>query len=317
MKTFSKRPRLILLASICFVVAAPFSTFAQTRVKIDSPKTNSVVSRIEDFSGTISGRGIPFIFVRPIPGKVETQKILNPKSRLQNDTNAVGKIAAKTVSAKKVLEEVGKNPWWIQKNCEVDANGSFSGQVHFGNHLTPNGTKFEVFCVLVTNTAHAQKLREMYSIESVPRNIGVRSRTLVFELDKNKASSVPNSFVKYPTNADLVGRHETLVGMIPKYGTPVVFVRAIGEDVWWVQSIIKPDEKGGFKSDLHFGNDSTPSKSKFQIAVAVLEDQVAQSIRRGSTMAKLPRDHLGLQTVTVQLEHEITFRNASNQRKSK
>lgn len=317
MKTFSKRPKLIFLACIGFGVVAPLNLFAQTKIKIDSPKSNSVVSRIEDFSGTISAQGIPFIFARPIPGKVETQNLTKPKSRLQNETLGTGKIAAKTISAKAVLEEVAKNPWWIQKNCVVDSNGKFSGQVHFGNNLTPDGTKFEVFGVLITNMDHARKLREMYSIETVPRNIGVRSRTMIFELDKNKTSSVPNSFVKYPTNADLVGRHETLVGMIPKYGTPVVFVRAIGEDAWWVQNIIKPDEKGGFKCDLHFGNDNTPSKSKFQIAVAVLEDQVAQNIRRGSTMVKLPRDHLGLQTVTVQLEHEITFRNASNQRKSK
>jgi hypothetical protein len=50
---------------------------------------------------------------------------------------------------------------------------------------------------------------------------------------------------------------------------------------------------------------------------AIVEDQVVQNLRKGAALAKLPRDYLGLQTVTVQLEHEITFRNASNQRISK
>ena len=117
------------------------------------------------------------------------------------------------------------------------------GQVHFGNSLTPDKTKFEMLCVLVSNLNHAKKLREMYSIDEVPWNIGPRSRTLIFKLDKNKVPSPTNSFVIYPTDADLVGRRATLVGVIPKYGLPVVFVKAVDENTWWVQDIIKPDMK--------------------------------------------------------------------------
>lgn len=273
------------------------------------------MSRIEDFSGTIDANGIPFIFVRPIEARLS--KSSASKDHEQQNAIGSGQIASKIASSNSLINAAVKNPWWIQKNCRVDPHGGFVGQVHFGNSLTPDKTKFELFCVLVSDLSHAKKLRQMYSMDEVPRNIGPRSRTMTYELDKNKAPSATNSFVIYPTDADLVGRRETLVGVIPKYGTPVVFVKALDENVWWVQSIIDPDEKGGFKCDLYFGNKSTPNQSKFQIAVAVVEDQIAQNLRKGATMAKLPRDHLGLQTVTVQLEHEITFRNASNQHISK
>lgn len=305
-------------AHLLFIVVAVFATEdaqAQGRIRVVSPTANSTVSRIENVSGTIAGKGIPFIFVRPIEASLP--KSSASKNAVQKNVIGTARIASKTASPKSVPTATVKKPWWVQKNCQLDPHGGFVGQVHFGNSLTPDKTKFEMLCVLVSNLNHAKKLREIYSIDEVPRNIGPRSRTLIFRLDKNKVPSATNSFVIYPTDADLVGRRETLVGVIPKYGIPVVFVKAVDERTWWVQSIIKPDEKGGFKCDLYFGNEGTPNQSKFQIAVAVVEDQVAQSLRKGATMAKLPRDHLGLQTVAVQLEHEITFRNASNRRISK
>ena len=59
------------------------------------------------------------------------------------------------------------------------------------------------------------------------------------------------------------------------------------------------------------------TEANSKLPYAIVEDQVVQNLRKGAALAKLPRDHLGLQTVTVQLEHEITIRNASNQRISK
>ena len=315
MKTYSS---VLLQIHFIFVIVAAFAVenaSAQERIKVVSPAARSTVSRIENVSGTIDGKGIPFIFVRPIEASLPKKSA--SKNAVQKNVIGSDRVALTSASSKALTAVAVKNPWWVQKNCQLDPNGGFVGQVHFGNSLTPDKTKFEMLCVLVSNLNHAKKLREMYSIDEVPWNIGPRSRTLIFKLDKNKVPSPTNSFVIYPTDADLVGRRATLVGVIPKYGLPVVFVKAVDENTWWVQDIIKPDKKGGFKCDLYFGNESTPNQSKFQIAVAIVEDQLAQNLRKGAAMAKLPRDHLGLQTVAVQLEREITFRNASNQRISK
>ena len=104
--------------------------------------------------------------------------------------------------------------------------------------------------------------------------------------------------------------------MIPKFGIPVVFVRSEkGNGVWWTQSIVTPDPTGKFKSDLYFGNEDTPNKSRFQIAVVVLQEKDAAALAKGKTVKSLPRDHLGLQTITVELQHEITRRNATPNKK--
>lgn len=66
MKTYSS---VLLQIHFIFAIVAAFAVenaSAQERIKVVSPAARSTVSRIENVSGTIDGKGIPFIFVRPI-----------------------------------------------------------------------------------------------------------------------------------------------------------------------------------------------------------------------------------------------------------
>lgn len=264
-----------LMCLATFAVANQCAVAMQTKIKIASPRGNAEVASVEVVTGMIGEQGQPFLLVRP--------KVTGQKDQ--------------------------KNPWWIQKNVQVDLEGRFMGQVHFGNKQTKDGTVFEVLAILVRDADLLKTLQSNYSIDELPRTVP-RSRIIQVKLKSEKKVTAPVGFVTYPQQDHLVGRHETLNGIIPKYGTPVVLVRAEeGNGLWWVQNVTTADARGRFNSKLHFGNDKTPDKSKFQIAVVVLEEEAAASLKQGSTLKKLPRDHLGLQTISVELHHEITQRH--------
>lgn len=253
----------------------------ELKIRIASPKRGSEVASVDTLSGQITEYGQPYILVRAREKKQEGNE---------------------------------KSTWWVQQNVQLDSEGRFRGRVHFGNKSSPDGMEFEVIAILVTEADFARTLQRKYSIDEIPRNV-IRSRTLQVTLNTGKKIAPPAGFVTYPANLDLVGRRETLTGIVPKFGRPVVFVRPVGGDgLWWNQGLVTTDASGHFQSDVHFGNATTPDRSQFQIAVVVLDEKLAGQFRTGKTLKTLPRQHLGLQTITVELQHQITDRHA-NQRK--
>lgn len=275
---------LRIFSLICFFLfLIPSAAEAiQVRIRLDHPKNQGKVAAKELITGTASHRGQPFVLVRP-----------KLKSKKSGSTN----------------------PWWVQQNVRQNSRGQFVGRAHFGNQHTPDGTAFEMLAILVQDLEFLGRLQKSYSIDEIPRGT-IRSRLFTVELDTSKKKAEPIGFVAYPQEGDLVGRKESLMGMTPKFGIPVVFVRAEkGDGRWWTQSIVTPDPTGKFKSDLYFGNEDTPNKSRFQIAVVVLQEKDAAALAKGKTVKSLPRDHLGLQTITVELQHEITRRNATPNKK--
>lgn len=264
-------------ATIALLVCAQVAPgFSQAKIRLTEPKSGSKVSSLEVFTGQAVRGGQPFILVRAAARKPATSKA----------------------------------SWWVQKNVLIDDTGRFRGEVHFGNTITADKTRFEAVAIFITDPKVAVALRKAYSVPAIPRSV-IKTRANTYTFDKSKEKSKPLGFVLHPRPNDLVGRHDFLIGRVPKFGTPVIFVRAEGSRDWWIQNVASTVPDGGFKSDLYFGNENTPDHTRFEVAVVVVDPSATDQFKKGRIANDLPLDHLGLQRVVVELDHEITLKNAN------
>ena len=73
--------------------------------------------------------------------------------------------------------------------------------------------------------------------------------------------------IEYPKEGATVGMREDLTGRIESEGWPVIFVQAdIPGQPWWCQAPVAKIEGGRFSTKVVFGDEFTPSGTKFRIA---------------------------------------------------
>ena len=74
-------------------------------------------------------------------------------------------------------------------------------------------------------------------------------------------------------------------------GEPVVLVRAVLDNMWWVQQSPEPMGDGLFTSQARFGNARTPDGTKFLITVLVPQSpEQAKPFEVGAALKELPSD---------------------------
>jgi serine/threonine-protein kinase len=121
-----------------------------------------------------------------------------------------------------------------------------------------------------------------------PGSSDVRRSTLVIETPKDGAT---------------VGTREELTGRIEPSGWPVIFVQAdIPGQPWWCQAPVAKIEGGKFSSNVVFGDEFTPSGTRFRLAGIVTpthEDALKFDI--GSKALSLPEGYP--QSVVVVVTH--------------
>jgi eukaryotic-like serine/threonine-protein kinase len=77
----------------------------------------------------------------------------------------------------------------------------------------------------------------------------------------------PRLVIESPTAGAGVGMREELNGRLESEGWPVIFVQAdIPGQLWWCQAAVAKVEGGRFTTRVVFGDDFTPSGTKFKIA---------------------------------------------------
>jgi serine/threonine-protein kinase len=109
--------------------------------------------------------------------------------------------------------------------------------------------------------------------------------------------------IEYPKQGDTVGMREELSGRIESAGWPVIFVQAdIPGQAWWCQAPVASVNGGRFTSEVVFGDDFTPSGTRFRIVgIVTRTHEEALQFDMGSKLQALPE---GLpQSVVVVVSH--------------
>jgi len=104
-----------------------------------------------------------------------------------------------------------------------------------------------------------------------------------------------------------VQRFEELVGRMESNDTPVVLIRPEGAGgQWWVQDNVVFGEGKYFKTKLRFGNDTTPTGTRFLVlVVSPKPGPEALALRAGEALAELPSGIRRSEAVIVQLAPPI------------
>jgi WD40 repeat protein len=131
--------------------------------------------------------------------------------------------------------------------------------------------------------------------------------------DANKAPVVPAAraavrpsslVIESPREGATVGMREDLTGRIRSEGWPVIYVQPdIPGQPWWCQAPVAKIDGGKFTTKVHFGDELTPSGTKFRIAgiVARTREEALEFNKRG-TEHDLPEGFPQTEVVVVTLQ---------------
>jgi hypothetical protein len=137
-------------------------------------------------------------------------------------------------------------------------------------------------------TAQIIKTGDLASRASPARATDARASSLVIEIPQQGAT---------------VGTREELTGRIEPAGWPVIFVQAdIPGQPWWCQAPVAQVEGGRFTTSVVFGDQFTPSGTKFRVAGIVTRTrEEALKFGIGSKEEALPEGYP--QSVVVVVTH--------------
>jgi hypothetical protein len=96
--------------------------------------------------------------------------------------------------------------------------------------------------------------------------------------------------IENPKQGAAVGMREDLTGRIESEGWPVIFVQAdIPGQPWWSQAPVEKGDHGRFSTKVVFGDELTPSGTRFRIAGIVTRTrEEALKFAMGSKLQALP-----------------------------
>jgi hypothetical protein len=107
-----------------------------------------------------------------------------------------------------------------------------------------------------------------------------------------------------PQVDEKVRRVTEMLGRAEEKHYPVVLVRVADDGgLWWVQDPVQMGKGGYFKAIVRFGNDKTPSGTKFQVVVVTPRfSREAVGLKPGNSLADLPRGIARSKLLSVELE---------------
>ncbi len=135
-------------------------------------------------------------------------------------------------------------------------------------------------------TAAGADARRSSSVIENPKQAATGGMTAV-----GAAARQSRLVIENPKHGATVGMREDLTGRIEGAGWPVIFVQAdIPGQPWWCQAPVAKVEGGKFTSKVVFGEESTPSGTRFRIAgiIAGTREQ-ALNFNIGSKEQALPK----------------------------
>ncbi|MFN0021040.1 MAG: hypothetical protein ACKVP0_22505 [Pirellulaceae bacterium] len=247
----------------------PISAAEKAPASIVSPKRDEVVEPMQEVVGRISIPGQPVVLIRPdVPG----------------------------------------GEWYPQPPVEPNDRGLFKAKLRFGNDKTASGTKFHIAIVVLTSDEEVDIFRGKESLAVVPESVA-HSEVIPVVLGKATTAKAADKTpavgaVTYPTPDAKVKTVTEVTGKMTSEGWPVVIVRCDNQnDEWWVQGQAKFGEEGAFTSTARFGNEKTPSGTKFRVAVLTFSSaKAAERFVTGISFEGLPPGIPRSKEVLVTLE---------------
>lgn len=108
--------------------------------------------------------------------------------------------------------------------------------------------------------------------------------------------------VVHSLRADQTVQTREIISIWSGRGTPILAVRSMEKNsLWWIQRDATPDGAGKFSVLAQFGNDKTPSGTRFEVAVLLATDGDA-GLKAGESMKKLPASLTRGQTIEVAVD---------------
>ena len=218
--------------------------------------------------------------------------------------------------------------WWAQEWPKKTSQRTFKAFAQIGNDDSIDGSRFQLVVLMIPTSEGRELFKPGASFRELPPNLARSVETVVVlnkndgilgqpkrilaktevRLDIKSGSSVAEQpdLIQSPAENSHVERANMVTCSSLDDRKPVILVRSTqANDSWWVQAASSPDTKNRFVSSARFGNDSTPSGTRFRIVAIYPDADQATNFRAGMSLEQLPAG------VTRSAEVEVVRVNSS------
>ncbi len=256
---------------------------------------------------------MPVAMVQGDEAKNKGVILLNPQEheKVEQVVQVAGRVLAPGYPVVLVRADQPGCRWWAQERPKKISERIFKASAQIGNGDSIDGSRFQIV-VLMVPTAEGRELfepgtsfRELppdlaRSVETVvilkkpdgilgkPKRILTKLESLP-ELKQVSSASEQPELIQNPTENSQVERANLVTCSSLDERKPVILVRSTqANDSWWVQAASSPDGKNRFVSSARFGNDSTPTGTRFRIVAIYPNAEQAKNLRAGMSLEQLP-----------------------------
>ncbi|WP_372719492.1 hypothetical protein [Novipirellula sp.] len=234
-----------------------------------------------------------------------------PQERVEHVVEVAGKVLAPGYPVVLVKADQPDCQWWAQERPTKTSQRSFKASAQIGNDDSIDGSRFQIV-VLMVPTAEARELFEPgTSFRELPANLARSVKTVVIlkkpdgilgkpkriltkreglpEIKRVGSIAEQPELIQSPTENSHVERADSVTCYALDERKPVILVRSTqANDDWWVQGVSASDGKNRFVSSARFGNDSTPTGTRFRIVAIYPDAEQTTHLRPGMSIEKLP-----------------------------
>jgi len=234
-----------------------------------------------------------------------------PQEKVEQVVEIAGRVLAPGYPVVLVRADQPGCLWWAQERPKKTSQRSFKASAQIGNDNSLDGSRFQIV-VLMVPTAEGRELfqpgasfRELppdlaRSVETIvvlkkPNGIlGNPKRTLTKlesrpEIEPVDSQAEQAKLIQSPTENSQVERADLVTCSSLDGRKPIVLVRSTqANDSWWVQAASSPVGKNRFVSSARFGNDSTPTGTRFRIVAIYPDAEQSTNLRPGMSIEQLP-----------------------------
>jgi hypothetical protein len=238
--------------------------------------------------------------------------IVSPKrnKEVERSQEVIGKLHVPGQPVVLIRSEGGDGTWWIQPAPELRQRGYFRTAARFGNSKSRKGDRFHVVVLVLRSELEAELFKDRESLPDLPKAIlkSEQIPVVLGDVTKERGRIEINSAVLKPQQDEKVKRITQMIGRVADKKEPVVLVRVDDSGgLWWVQNRAQMAKGGYFKATVRFGNDSTPTGTKFRLVVVTPRSgREAAELKSGASLAELPDGIPRSKVVTVRLERTDT-----------
>tara|TARA_R110002073_G_scaffold60209_6_gene151198 strand:+ start:612 stop:1505 length:894 start_codon:yes stop_codon:yes gene_type:complete len=236
-----------------------------------------------------------------------------PQEKVKHVVEVAGKVLAPGYPVVLVRADQPGCLWWAQERPTKTSQRSFKVSAQIGNDDSIDGSRFQIVVLMVPTAEGRELFQPGASFRELPPDLARSVETIVVLKKPNgmlgkpkriltKLEALPEikrvgsvagqpELIQSPTENSHVERADLVTCSSLDDRKPVILVRSTqANDDWWVQAASSPDGKSRFVSSARFGNDSTPTGTRFRIVAIYPDAEQATNLRPGMSIEQLPAD---------------------------